>query len=490
MFCRKSPKFHFTKRYRTILSGMLAATLLLASSLSVTAAPLTAEEEARVRQHQSMPVQTNEITNWPAGPIVGAESAILMEAETGAILYSKNIHQKQFPASITKILTTLMMTEMCELDEMVTFSHDAVFDTPRDSNHIAMDVGQALTIEQCLNAILIRSANEVAFAAAEHISGSTDWSVFADLMNKRAEELGCLNTHFVNPNGLPDDDHYTTCYDMAMIGKAFFANEMLCKITMSRRLEIPASDTVPQSKLEMNAMQIIPGKKYSYEHLVGCKTGFTETARYSLVSCAQKGDLKLICVVMNDENPYQYEDTISLFNYGFSNFEKINISEQETKFDLSGGEMFHYGIDIFASSQPLLSLNKDDVIILPTTLTIDQLESSVTYTEEENTAATISYTYGGMELGDVKVHFTSAVNHLPHEDGETSENVRPVPSPERTSFIPINILTLVLIILGLGVLGFVVVFFRAALKNYQESRIRTSSRRRWRQQNRRRRRRY
>ncbi len=470
---------------------LLLVAILSISPLSyVQAAPLTAEEAARLRQHQSLPVQTNEVAGWPTGPIVGAESAILIEAETGAILYAKNIHQKQFPASITKILTTLMMTELCELDEMVTFSHDAVFDTPRDSNHIAMDVGQALNIEQCLNAILIRSANEVAFAAAEHISGSTDWSVFADMMNKRAAELGCLNTHFVNPNGLPDDNHYTTCYDMAMIGKAFFANEMLCKITLSRRLEIPASDTVPQSKLEMNAMQIIPGKKYSYEYLVGCKTGFTETARYSLVSCAQKGDLKLICVVMNDENPYQYEDTISLFNYGFSNFDKLNIAEQETKFDLSGGEMFHYGIDIFASSQPLLSLNKEDVIVLPSTLTLEDLESNVTYSQEENTAATISYTYGGMQLGDVRVHFTSAVNHLPHEDGEEPEDIRPAPSPEKTSFVPINILTLILIILGLGVLGFVVVFFRAALRNYQESRIRTSSRRRWRQRNRRRRRRF
>ena len=490
MFHRKLRKSFFHRIKKTALLGLLAAMLILSPLLNVQAATLTAEEEARLKQHRSLPVQTNEIANWPTGPIVGAESAILMEAETGAILYAKNIHQKQFPASITKILTTLMMTEMCELDEMVTFSHDAVFDTPRDSNHIAMDVGQALTIEQCLNAILIRSANEVAFAAAEHITGSTDWSVFADLMNKRAAELGCLNTHFVNPNGLPDDDHYTTCYDMAMIGKAFFANEMLCKITLSKRLEIPASDTVPQNKLEMNAMQIIPGKKYAYEYLVGCKTGFTETARYSLVSCAQKGDLKLICVVMNDENPYQYEDTISLFNYGFSNFDKLNISEQETKFDLSGGEMFHYGIDIFASSQPLLSLNKEDVIVLPTTLSLDQLESNVTYSAEENRAATISYTYGGMQLGDVRVHFTSAVNHLPHEDNEEAETVPPIPSPERTSFIPINILTLILIILGLGVLGFVVVFFRAALKNYQESRIRTSSRRRWRRRNRRRRRRY
>lgn len=134
-----------------------------------------------------------------------------------------------------------------------------------------MDVGQTLTMEQCLNAILIRSANEVCFAVAEHITGTTDWSVFAGIMNERAEELGCLNTNFVNPNGLPDENHYTTAYDLAMIGRAFFANEMLCRISLTRRLEIPASDTIPVAKIENSSMQIIPGGAYAYEYLIGCK---------------------------------------------------------------------------------------------------------------------------------------------------------------------------------------------------------------------------
>ncbi len=473
--------FHLRFKYKCI-SLLLATALCVSAALPVFAAPLTAEEEARLEAHRQLPAQTNEISGWPAGPIIGAESAILMEAETGAILYAKNIHQKQYPASTTKILTTLLVSELCENDEVVTFSRDAVFDTPRDSNHIAMDVGQTLTIEQCLNAILIRSANEVSFAVAEHITDTTDWSVFAQLMNKRATELGCLNSNFVNPNGLPDENHYTTAYDLAMIGKAFFANEMLCQITLSRRLEIPKSDTIKEAKLEMNAMQIIPGKKYAYEYLVGCKTGFTEDARYSLVSCAEKNGVKLICAVMNDENPYQYEDTISLFNYGFSNFEKLNMSEQETKFDLSGGEMFHYGIDIFANSKPLLSLDEEDSIMLPLTLQLEDLNTTVSYTDESDTAAVISYHYGDMTLGDIRVHFTPIKSDLTDmEDNDTSTG-------ERTSFIPVNIITLVLILLGLGVMGFVVVFFRAALKNYMESRIATSNRRRWKRLNRKRRR--
>ena len=204
-----------------------AAVCAAALSFLTCFTSFAADAEALLEANRAMPIQSNQVENWPTGPVVGAEAAVLMEADTGAILYEKNIHMKEYPASTTKLLTTLIASEQCDMDEIVTFSHDAVFDTPRDSSHIAMDVGQELTMEQCLNAILIRSANEVSFAVAEHITGTSDWSVFADMMNRRAKELGCLDSHFANPNGLPDENHYTTAYDMAMIGRAFFANEML-----------------------------------------------------------------------------------------------------------------------------------------------------------------------------------------------------------------------------------------------------------------------
>ena len=290
---------------RGVLSAICVCGLIFSQSVTVCAVKQTPEE--RLALHRAMPVVSNEIENWPAGPVVGAESAILIEAETGTILYEKNIHQQQYPASTTKILTTLIASEQCKMDEIVSFSYDAVFDTPRDSSHIAMDVGQELTMEQCLNAILIRSANEVSYAVAEHITDTTDWSVFAEMMNERARELGCLNSHFANPNGLPDENHYTTAYDLATIGRAFFANEMLCNITLTRRMEFPVTDKLPLGKLEINQMAIIPGGQYAYEYLVGCKTGFTNDARYCLVSCAERDGMKLICVVMNDENPYQYD---------------------------------------------------------------------------------------------------------------------------------------------------------------------------------------
>ena len=198
--------------------------------MPVHALPTLTESEDRL----AIPIETNETENWPDGPEVQAQSAILMDAESGAILYEKNIHEQLYPASTTKILTCLIATEQCELNETVVFSHDAVFDTPRNSSHIAIDEGEELTVEQCLNAILIASANEVAFGLAEHIVDS-DWEDFSEIMNARAKELGCVDSNFVNPNGLPDENHYTSAYDLAMIGRAFFSNELLCKISSTAR---------------------------------------------------------------------------------------------------------------------------------------------------------------------------------------------------------------------------------------------------------------
>lgn len=446
----------------------LICCLFLSQELPAHASGLTLDE--RIEQQRAMTVQSNEVPNWPAGPTVTAESAILMEVDTGTILYAKNIHRKEYPASTTKILTTLIVSEQCSLDEIVTFSHDAVFDTPRDSSNIAMDVGQKLTMEQCLNAILIRSANEVAYAVAEHITGTTDWSVFAEIMNERAKELGCLNSNFVNPNGLHDENHYTTAYDLAMIGRAFFANEMLCKITLTRRLEIPASDTIPVTKLENNAMQIIPGGKYAYEYLVGCKTGFTSNSRYNLVSCAEKDGMKLICVVLRDESSLQYEDTIALFNYGFSNFDKVNVSQTETKYNIDDEGMFYGGSDIFGNSKPLLALNKNDFIILPRTAVFEDADSTVSYeTQSDEQAAVITYTYHGVDIGTVRVDFaeedkdTFIFDTRPEEDGDA------LTEEAEGSVIFINIVRIFFILAGIAAALFILCLIRAVLKNYQIS---------------------
>lgn len=474
-------KFHpcaFRPLKRTLTALLCAVGLLFCACLPLSAQELSNAELLELQRE--MPIQSNEVVNWPVGPVVSADAAILIEADTGTILYAKNIHKKEYPASTTKILTTLIASERCSLDETVTFSHDAVFDNPPGSSGIAMDVGQTLTMEQCLNAILIRSANEVSFAVAEHITGTTDWSVFSELMNERAAELGCLNSHFSNPNGLPDDNHYTTAYDLAMIGRAFFANEMLCRISLTRRLEIPASDTIPVAKIENNGMQIIPGGTYAYPYLIGCKSGYTNVSRSSLVSCAEKDGMKLICAVLRDENPLQYEDTISLFNYGFSNFDKVNVSQSETKYTMNDVDLAYGGTDIFGSTRPLLALNRDDNIILPRTASLDDVDSTVSYdTGTDDWVALIRYTYHGADIGSVRVSIAAAPESSLPDGGEKA-------AEKKNDSLVIHVdLGRVLKVSALFFAAFLLLLLiRGLLKNYSFS---SGGRRGWRKKGRRRR---
>ena len=454
---------------------------------------MTPEEREKKAEEDAykMEIQSNGWKNWPKGPGTYGEAAIVMDAGTGSILYAKNIHQKEYPASTTKILTTLIASERCSMDEIVDFSYDAVHDIDPGSNHIAIEPGEQLTMEECLNAILIRSANEVSFAVAEHISGTT-WQDFGDIMNERAKELGCVDSHFVNPNGLPNEEHYTSAYDLAMIGRAFFANEALCKMTMTHMLHILPSERQPDDIMEVNKMELIPGGKYAYPYLVGCKTGYTDVARSTLVSCAEKDGMKLICVVMKDENPNYYEDTIALFDYGFSNFQRANISQTETKYNIDNAGAFYSGNDIFGNSKPILQLNQNDSITLPNTITFRDAVSAISY---DNTApgqaAVITYTYNDVVLGTASIDFTAsekgssvfgdettgttdgaeatAATQEPDSTGAT----QPTASGEEDTasggpaVIFINVIKVFFWILGIAVVIFLILLIRAFIKNYQ-----------------------
>lgn len=496
---------HFS--YRTFFTkavmGISAICLFASQGLSASAATI---KEENIAYNQSLAVQSNAVANWPTGPVVSAESAILMDADTGAILYAKNIHQKEYPASTTKILTTLIASERCSMDEIVDFSYDAVHDIDPGSNHIAIDPGEQLTMEECLNAILIRSANEVSFAVAEHISGTT-WQDFAPIMNERAKELGCVDSNFVNPNGLPNENHYTSAYDLAMIGKAFFANEALCKMTMTHMLHISPSERQPDDIMEVNKMELIPGGKYAYPYLVGCKTGYTDVARSTLVSCAEKDGMKLICVVMKDENPNYYEDTIALFDYGFSNFQRVNISQTETRYNIENAGSFYSGNDIFGNSTPILELNQTDCITLPNTTTFQDAVSNISYDNTEpGQVAVITYTYNDVVLGTASLDFTATENgssvfrdntaetaEATEETGETGEaqttaTEEGVAETGSTGGIPaatqetsveeensasngqpvifVNVVKVFFCVLGVAVLIFLAFLLRSVIKNY------------------------
>ncbi|MDE7283872.1 MAG: D-alanyl-D-alanine carboxypeptidase [Lachnospiraceae bacterium] len=369
---------------------------------------LNAEAEAR----KQLPIQSNEIENWPVGPEIGAQAAILMDANTGIILYAKNIHEELYPASTTKILTCLLAMENGNLDDMVSFSREAVFSVPYDGSNMGMDAGESITLEECLYGILVASANEVANAVAEHIGGSID--SFVDMMNTRAAELGCTNSHFVNTNGLFDENHYTSAYDLALISTAFFQNEMLCKISNTSRYHFEATATQPDDFYKITKHRLVNGE-IPYEGIVGGKTGYTDISRQTLVSCAEQNGMKLICVILKEESPAQFTDTVELFNYGFQNFQVLNIAENEDKFNMESINFFKADYDIFGNSKPILSIDSDGYVIVPNMADFSDLDSTINYDissensnvlSDESRIAKITYTYNDTFVGETYVNLS------------------------------------------------------------------------------------
>jgi D-alanyl-D-alanine carboxypeptidase len=476
----------FYKKHFRLIAGLMAICIAFSQPLVCQATKTQTEKENRIAEHQALAIQSNARQDWPTGPVVSAESAILIEAETGTILYEKNIHKQQYPASTTKILTALIAYENSSLDEIVTFSHDDIFSIPKKSNHIAMNPGWTLSMEDCLNALLIRSANEVAYAIAAHVGGS--WAEFANMMNERAKELGAVDSNFVNPNGLPNEEHVTSAYDLAMIGRAFFAIDYLDKVTLEPKLVVEKPNGV---LTDWNQMPLIPSGKYAYEYLVGCKTGYTDSAHNTMVSCAEKNGLRLICVVLNDDNPMYSEDTIALFEYGFGNFDKVNISQTETKYDIDNIGFFYDNTDIFGTAEPILSLNKDACVILPKTASFADLHSDISYdTNVPGQAALITYDYHGTQVGTVSLDLTkgSTQNGYGFEAEETGteaeETASPTPSAKEKkteetkteekekktpSFVFINFKTIKIILIVLVVIAvlFGILFFLQ--RNFQFS---------------------
>lgn len=395
---------HKKSRFRTFLMTLsLCAALLFDNTISVLASQTTAAS-ADISNADAEPV------SWPQGPSVTAEAAILLEANTGTILYAKNIHEQHFPASTTKILTALIAMEEADMDDMVEYSLDAVNSINwREDSNIGIKPGEAITMEQSLYGLMVGSGNECGNAIGEHISGSME--AFVDKMNQYAKDLGCENSHFVTTNGIHDDAHYTSAYDLALIAQRYFSYDLLCKMSSTLDYVIPASDTLSQKLIPYTKNKLLPGRQYAYDGLVGSKTGYTSIAQQNLVSCAERDGMKLICVVMKDSSPYQFTDTVDLFNFGFSNFELVNVAQQDTRYTVKTGGFFDRTQDIFGNSAPLLSVDKDAYLILPKGAKLEDTASSLSYENlKKGQAAMINYTYLGEPVGNAAILLSETVN--------------------------------------------------------------------------------
>lgn len=466
----------FKKTLRRAFQISLSIFLSTIISLPVHAATIDYASEAENRK--SWPIESNDIENWPDGPQIGAASAILMEANTKTILYAKNIHEKQFPASITKIMTSMLAMEKIEsLDTMIPFSNEAIFSIDRGSSNAGIDVGEELTFEECLYIMLLYSANEVCNGVAEKAAG--DIPSFVNLMNERAKELGCENTHFNNTNGLPDDLHYTTAYDFALIASEFFKNETLSKISGTRNYTILPSAKQPDTWEMSNHHKLCSNMQFSYEYFVGGKTGYTNLARQTLVSCAEKDGMRLICVILKEESPDQFNDTISLFDYGFANFQNVSIAENEVNYVLDHSDFFESNSDVFGKSQPIMTIDDKALVTIPKTVDFKDTLSELSYDQQDSqSVATIHYSYNGVSVGNANVMLTD-MNQKSYDFDS------PVVSDNTTSsngfsgkIIFINILKVLGIIMGIAFILILILFVRAFIKNYHFSRKRNSKIRR------------
>ena len=357
-----------------------------------------------VLRFSSVQVLADEVS-WPTGPEVTAESAIVIEASTGTVLYEKNADEQHYPASITKIMTTLLALENSSLDEIVTFSADAVYKNEGDSSHIARDLNEQMTMEQCLYAVMLESANECAYAVAEHV-GEGDYQSFVDLMNEKAAELGCTNTVFTNANGLPDEEHVTSCRDMALIAQAAIANSTFRQIVGTVKYTIPPTNKHSEETVLNNHHRMLSAYKgtgYLYEYCIGGKTGYTVAAGNTLVTYAEKDGMLLICVVM--QAPSQYEDTTSLFDFCFENYALYNVSENETRYGDSGASTK----TLAGETEAFATLDSEAQIILPAAADFADTEVEVSYDNiSENIVGTLVYFYAGKQVGTADVVTTGA----------------------------------------------------------------------------------
>lgn len=261
-----------------------------------------------------------------------SSSCLLMDAKTGKIIYAKNAYEKMYPASTTKLMTAILTLENCKLTDTAIVSHNAIYSIPVGYSHASLKEDEELTIEQLLNVLLIPSANDAAIVLAEHISGSVE--KFSKLMNEKAKSLGCLNTNFVNPNGIQNKNHYSTAYDLALIGKYALKFPDIKRIAMVKQYTLPTTNKYDKTDRIFNATNglindDVLNKNY-YEYATGLKTGYTDASGYCIVSTAKKDDKELIAVILNSDSiSKRYSDCKTLFNYGFDNYEYITIQDEK-----------------------------------------------------------------------------------------------------------------------------------------------------------------
>lgn len=339
---------------------------------------------------------------------VNAEAALLVNAEDGTVLYRKNETKKMYPASITKVMTALLVLEAVErgelsMDQMITASEDAFFDMEADGSNAGIEPGEEMSVKDLLYCMLLVSANESCNILAEAVDGNI--AAFVSRMNRRAQELGCKNTHFANTHGLHNPDHYTTAWDIYLIACEVLKSETFMTICNTLAYDVPATNKNGPRELHTSNSLISNWRilGYLYDGAEGIKTGTTEEAGYCLLSSAVRAGQRLVCVVLGCDgygtDIHSFSDSADLYDYGFDNFsvqEILNEEELIVEVPVELSKETNYVIVHPAS---------DASAILPNDVDPATLERAVTFTNEVAYAPVVK----GDVLGQITLTYDGRV---------------------------------------------------------------------------------
>ena len=341
--------------------------------------------------------------DWPTGPGVQSEAGIVVDMDSGTVLFGQNIHVEEIPASITKILTALVVIENSNLDDPVTFSYDAVYNVEEGAgNKLQIEEGDVLTVRECLYLMLLLSSNQAANALAEHVGGSREG--FVDMMNARIAEIGCTESHFANPSGLNDDTQRTTAYDMALIAREAYQNPTLLEINSSLESQLPPTKNRPNGTTYYMEHKLLvtddPADENYYPDAIAGKTGYTSQAGQTLVTYARRDGRGQITVTLKSTEKTHYSDTIALMEFGFDNFYNLNISENETEYAAQDGPVEIGGVsyepgELYYEPEAVLTLPNDSVFADAEKTLVTELPED----RPENAVARMDYTYNERAIG-------------------------------------------------------------------------------------------
>lgn len=374
-----------------LVSGVMAFVLSIGCmGMMANAADVKEIPASEVDSVYNMAVTSNALEGWPAGPQIYSESGIVMDIDSGAILYAKNIDDQHYPASITKVMTALVALQNYELDEIVKFTWDDIGFLEYGDAHIGIKEGEELVMEDALYGMLLASANEVSHGIGSHMEGGFD--AFLKKMNETAKELGCTNSNWMNTHGLHDPEHYTSARDMALIGSAVFQYDKFREITNTYQHVIPVTNiTNEQRYVHQNHKMIRDWDSRYYEYCVGGKTGFTDQALSTLVTFATKDDMNLVAVVLRTHGGGNntYADTRSMLEYAFNNFTKVPITEE------------------MIANEHVAKFDESAYIMLSASANTEKLECVFTApTDTGDKTGEVAFLYDGQAVGEIEVTIT------------------------------------------------------------------------------------